>query len=120
CGRVWQQRREVEAPDRALLDHRDEGAGEVGPDVAEPPADRRRGGAETAAAIPAAASAPAVAAARVIHSGQRRVERGLLAGQRDAGAVRLAAAEHEPPAAKPLVGLPALLRHPAPPAPRLR
>jgi hypothetical protein len=109
--RLQQQPVQLQALHRVLLDNPDDGAGEVGPDVTQPADYRRRGGAEPSAAIPAARPA----AAYVVDRGQRRVDRGLLAGQADAGAVGgcsagVRAAEHEPPAAQPLVGRP-VLRH---------
>ena len=110
--RLQQQPGQVEPLDRVGLHHLDDGGREVLPDVAEPAG---HVGAPTRRARPARAAGPRPAGRRVVERGQRGVDPGVVAGQRARRCRRLVAAEHQPPAAQPLVGSsPALvLRTPA-------
>ena len=102
--RLEQEPAEVEAVDGVALEDLDDGGREVPADVAQPAGDRWGRAGE-------AAGPPGPASRRrrpVVERAQRGVDADVVAVQAGPGAVRLTAAEHQPPPPQPLG-----LRHPS-------
>ena len=93
--RLEQQSLHAEPLDRVLLHHADDGAREVLTDVAQPSCGVRRGRAQARAAL----------AGAVVERGHGSVHRQGPAGQREADAVGVMAAEQETPALEALFGI---------------